>query len=299
MQRVSGEFTQCLGLRRPSPSSILRIDLGSILHNGGGNVSSGGAPSSSEELALGRLSPFLGPIDRLDVPGTTGACDFVVVEGSHQGAVIEVTDLLHSGRRELREVLRGRPELLIHSELRWTAYLYPRANVKAIERSAELTEALAEAEQLGISQLPDFRFERGNQLLAALGIEMLVGYPATPEGSSTLRLTGGSSSGSGWDGASVDVWLPQALDSDQVPSKREKLLRSGANERHLYLGLDLDKPAGRGVEIMLDVYRRPGADPLILPTVELPEEITDLWLWPLAPSPGLHKSKGAPWEVGA
>ncbi len=136
------------------------------------------------------------------------------------------------------------------------------------------------------------------KLFDDLRIDHVFGFVAKPGREGAVRATWGSSAGWGWDGAGVGQWLVgELLVSALVRSKVEKLVRSGHQPAHLYVGLDAQLPAGYGVTSALDSAVQPGGEPLALPQVPLPDGLDTLWIWPNTPEPGLRLEADGTWEI--
>ena len=73
--------------------------------------------------------------------------------------------------------------------------------------------------------------------------------------------------------------------------------RAGGDSRHLYLELDSASEVGLAIAIALDSTEHPGAAAYSLPRYEPPDDLTDLWVWPDSPVPGLHYARGKGWEI--
>jgi hypothetical protein len=76
-----------------------------------------------------------------------------------------------------------------------------------------------------------------------------------------------------------------------------KLSRAGGDTRHLYLQVDSASEAGLAIAVGLRASNSPGAAPYTLPTFEPPDYLTDLWVWPDSPGPGLHHQRDRGWEI--
>lgn len=72
--------------------------------------------------------------------------------------------------------------------------------------------------------------------------------------------------------------------------------RAGGDTRHLYLQVDSASEAGLAIAIALDASNA-GAAPYTLPAYEPPDDLTDLWVWPDCPGPGLHYERDQGWEI--
>lgn len=261
-------------------------------------MSSTGGESSSERRARRRLEPFLGPLSRLDRPGADGACDYMVESGPHSGAVLEVTEVTSALRPAQRSSLRRQPEWRIDSRLTWVVWLYPRARVASVGRSPELVDLLQVSEREGVLALPYAGMDpAARKLLRDLGIEGIQAFPASPGREGVVRMSSGGVAGSAYSGPDIDLWLADQFAAELIRGKVAELDRSGASERHLYVGADQDTPAGLGISLAIDSATWAGAAPIELPTFAPPREISSLWVWPDAPGGGLLFRRASGWEM--
>jgi hypothetical protein len=117
-------------------------------------------------------------------------------------------------------------------------------------------------------------------------VSLAMSSPA--EGVASVWLMGPSQGAAAWSGNTHDA-IEDALRGDRLTGKREKLRRSEAWERHLFIWIDgslFDANVGMTLE------DRPfdGAP-------SLPDEITTLWVAATAPEGAIvWRSSGEPWE---
>jgi hypothetical protein len=95
-----------------------------------------------------------------------------------------------------------------------------------------------------------------------------------------VMVRAGTYGGWGWDGAAVDRWLSEFLDSAQGQNKLSKLGRAQAAERHLVIVLDPFSPAGMGIPLGLTARHERGAADYAIPSLKAPDPLTHLWLLP-------------------
>ena len=131
-----------------------------------------------------------------------------------------------------------------------------------------------------------------------LGIEAVKYWDADdPVG--TVSLSAGTTGARGVQGDGVDEWLEAAFEVPSIVDHVRKLRRAGGKSRHLYLEIDSSSESGLAIALSLAASTDPGAAPYRLPAYEPPDEVTDLWVWPDCPGPGLHFKRAQGWEIVA
>jgi len=113
----------------------------------------------------------------------------------------------------------------------------------------------------------------------------------------TVRLSTGTTGAKGVQGDGVDILLDAAFQETGILEHVEKLARAGGDRRHLYLEVDSSSEVGLAIAIGLDVSSSPGAAPYRLPVHEPPAGLTDVWVWPDSPGPGLHFTRDHGFEI--
>lgn len=91
--------------------------------------------------------------------------------------------------------------------------------------------------------------------------------------------------------------MDAAFREPSVVDHVQKLVRAGGGKRHLYLQVDSASEAGLAIALALDASKDPGAAPYAMPQYGPPDDLTDLWIWPDCPGPGLHFERGQGWEI--
>jgi hypothetical protein len=116
--------------------------------------------------------------------------------------------------------------------------------------------------------------------LGSLGIESVYAVKAKAGSEGMVMVRAGTYGGWGWDGAAIDRWLDEFLDTAQGKNKLSKLGRAQAAERHLVIVLNPFSPAGMGVPLGLTARHERGAADYAIPSLTPPEPLTHLWLLP-------------------
>lgn len=167
-------------------------------------MSSSGSVTHAERRAQLRLEPFVGKLERLDVPGTEGACDFEVVGPPDRGGVVEATEWVDPARARQDGALREQIETRLGTSTAWTVRLFKTARVNQVLVDDPLGVLLMAAESRGLRNLSralgdpevDATFDR-------LRIESVNGYKPRPGSEGIVRATWGASAGWGWDGPTI------------------------------------------------------------------------------------------------
>jgi hypothetical protein len=203
-------------------------------------------------------------------------------------------DLGASAERRLSSIT------LPNSASRWLVGLAATARVNAIT-PGDLRRLLGEMEASGrrsAHNIGDYQ-DPFVARLRALGIESVyaVNTGAGSEGMVTVRA--GSYGGLGWDGAAIDRWLADLLDSGQGKNKLSKLGRAQAAERHLVIVVDPFSPAGMGIPLGLTARHERGPADYAIPSLKPPRPLTHLWLLPafMVMREALRWSRDGGWAV--
>lgn len=260
-------------------------------------MSSSGEEKPSEGRARRRLESTLGKLTRADVPGSNGLPDFQIDQPrSGQSGYVEVTSSVDKPRAVQRSGLRKAPAFSIPRRGDWQVYLRPQVDTRRLEDHKGLSAVLDEATQMvGLLTLSNASAATAS-LMQQIGIE---GVRYAPSGRTPGRvsMSQGTTAAFGIRGLDLDAWLAAKLREPHVQKRIAKLARTKADEAHLYLEVDTTGQDGLGISIALDSANDPGAAPYELPTTEPLPPVTDLWIWPDCPGPGLHFERGRGWRV--
>jgi hypothetical protein len=237
-----------------------------------------------EAYAQDRLTPLLGPLRSIDRRGgPSGLHDFEADLPDGSVAALEVTGVVDRQRLSLASAAERRLSsiTLPNSKSRWLVGLAAGARVSAI-RPDHLRRLLGEVEASGRRSAHNIGDHRDPFVarLRALGIESVYAVNAIAGSEGTLVVQAGSYGGLGWDGATIDRWLSEFLESNQGKNKLSKLGRAQAAERHLVLVLDPFSPAGMGIPLALTARHERGPANHATPSFIAPEPLTHLWLLP-------------------
>jgi hypothetical protein len=237
-----------------------------------------------EAYAHDRLTRLLGPLRRIDRRGgSPGLHDFEADLPGESVAALEVTGEVDDQRLDLAASAERRLSAITlpDSPSRWLVGLAATARVNAI-RPDDLRRLLGELEASGrynAHNIGDYR-DPFVARLQALGIESVYAWKAKAGTEGMVMVLAGSYGGLGWDGAAIDRWLGEFLDSDQGKNKLSKLGRAHAVERHLVIVLDPFSPAGMGIPLGLTARHERGVADYAIPSLLAPEPLTHLWLLP-------------------
>lgn len=237
----------------------------------------------------------MGTLEPMDVPGTSGLPDYKLI-GPGASGHLEVTSRPDKRRKMQRAAVSKRPSFPVSTSGEWTLHLRGNVDTRSLPQAPELDTVLQAAKDTGqLNTLGNCPPEAA-EAMVALGIEAArYRHASGPAG--TVRLTGGSTAASGVQGDGVDTWLEAAFMEPGVLEHVEKLRRAGGDSRHLYLQLDSASEAGLAIAIALDSTENTGAAPYTLPVFQPPDDLTDLWVWPDSPGPGLHYARDSGWEI--
>jgi hypothetical protein len=256
---------------------------------------SGSAERPEERLARRRLEPHVGPLEPNDVPGTTGLADYRIAGPGDPGHV-EVTSRPDKTRKKQQAALRRRPRFSVPSPGEWTLYLHRKVDTRALSEDPRLPQVLQAAKEAGrlitIGNCP----REIAETMSSSGIEAAT-FRASVDPVGTVWLSTGTTGARGVQGAGVDAWLRTAFQEIGIVNHVKKLTRAGGNARHLYLEVDSSSEKGLAIAIGLDASSWPGAAPYTLPVSGPPADVTDLWIWPDSPGPGLHFTRGGGWAI--
>jgi hypothetical protein len=258
-------------------------------------MSGSGEEKPEEKLARRRLEPFLGGLEPIDVPGTSGLPDYRLVGAGASGHV-EVTSRPDERRRAQRAAVRKRRTFTVPTRGEWTLHLHRDVDTRELPKAFGLERVLEAAKQAGrLIWTGNCPLEVA-ELMHSLGIEG-VSYRDAEGPTGTVSLACGSTGARGVQGNGVDTWLERAFQEHNVLDHVRKLRRAGGQSRQLYLQVDSASEAGLAIAIALDATNDAGAAPYALPAYEPPDDLTDLWVWPDSPGPGLHYERDRGWEI--
>lgn len=226
-----------------------------------------------ERAAAALLETILGArLEARDVPGAPPSThDYMVVRPGQPPAALEISTLADELRLGLTAAIAKHGLVLDTDELAssWWVELREDAQHEPYRKVPErLVKALARLEAAGIARF-DVRLGSPPEGLADIA-DLPIDYAAVSDdaGPGRVVVLQHSRSSTPWSGhASFAVEI--ALAGDRLKGERDKLRRSGTQERHLllwvdttlfdaYVGLCLDSPPEEGPQ--------------------LPPEITDLWV---------------------
>jgi hypothetical protein len=259
---------------------------------------SGTQERPEESLARRRLEPYVGSLEPADVPGTSGVPDYKIVASGAADGYLEVTSRPDKVRRQQRAALRKGRDFKVSLTGRWTLHLHRDVDTRSLASSPGLREILAAARKEDRLLTTSNGSGRVAELMHLLGIEAVKCWDADDQ-TGTVSLSTGTTGAVGVQGDGVDEWLEAAFEEPGVVDHVRKLRRAGGNSRHLYLEIDSSSESGLAIALSLDVSTDPGAAPYRLPAYEPPNDVTDLWVWPDCPGPGLHFKRDRGWEIVA
>jgi hypothetical protein len=256
-----------------------------------------------ETYARDRLAPLLGPLRRIDRPGgPPGHHDFEADLPNGSVAALEVTSEVDDQRLNLASAAERRLRSIAvpGSVFLWRVGLAATARVNAITPD-DLRRLLNDLEASGrrsAHNIGDYQ-DPFVARLRALGIESIYAVTARPGSEGMVMVQAGTYGGWGWDGAAIDRWLGEFLESDQSKNKLGKLGRSQAVERHLIIVLDPFSPAGMGIPLGLTARHERGPADYVVPSLMAPEPLSHLWLLPAftAMREALRWTRGGGWAV--
>lgn len=258
-------------------------------------MSGSGKETPDEQLARRRLEPHLGPLEPTDIPGTSGLPDYKLIRPGASGYV-EVTSRPDKRRKMQRAAVTKRPSFNVATPGDWVLYLQPKVDTRDLPNSLGLVKVLDAAKNAGRLILPSNCPVEVAEVMYSLGIEG-ASYRDVKGSTGTVYLTSGSTGGRGMQGDGVDIWLESAFEEPGILDHVEKLRRAGGDERHLFLQVDSASEDGLGIALALDASNDPGAARYMLPEYEPPSDLTDLWVWPDSPGPGLHYARVRGWRI--
>jgi hypothetical protein len=178
----------------------------------------------------------------------------------------------------------------------WTLYLHRNVDTRDVPKASGLQLVLEAAEQSDRLIAPGNCPPEVAVLMQSLGIEG-ARYRDAEGPTGSVSLTGGSTGARGVQGSGVDTWLELAFQKPSVGDHVQELRRARGDARHLYLQVDSGSEAGLAIAIALDASNDRGAAPYTLPAFDPPDDLTDLWVWPDSPGPGLHFERDRGWEL--
>lgn len=258
-------------------------------------MSGSGKETAEEKLARRRLEPHLGPLEPTDLPGTSGLPDYKL-GGPGASGHVEMTSRPDKRRKMQRAAVNKRPSFTVTTPGDWRLYLHPKVDTRDLPNAPGLGMVLDAAKEAGQLLVPGNCPPEVAEVMHSLGIEGA--RHREVEGSTgTVSLTGGSTGARGIQGDGVDTWLESAFREPGILDHVEKLRRAGGDSRHLFLHVDSASEAGLGIALALDASNYPGAAPYRLPAYEPPDDLTDLWVWPDSPGPGLHYVRDHGWRM--
>ncbi len=257
-------------------------------------MSGSGQEGPEEKLARRRLEPHVGPLETADVPGTSGLPDYRLI-GLGASGHVEVTSRPDKRRKVQRAAIIKRRAFTVPTPGEWTLYLHRNVDTRDVPIARGLKTVLDAAKQAGRLIAPGNCPLEVADLMHSLGIEGAT-YRYAEGTTGTVNLTGGGTGAAGVQGSGVDTWLEVAFQEPSVLDHVQKLRRAGGDTRHLYLQVDSASEAGLAIAIALDASND-GAAPYTLPAYEPPDDLTDLWVWPDCPGPGLHYERDQGWEI--
>lgn len=258
-------------------------------------MSGSGKETADEKLARRRLEPYLGALEPTDLPGTSGLPDYKLKSPTASGHV-EVTSRPDKRRRMQRAAIHKRPTFQVNTPGDWRLHLYPQVDTRELPNARGLETVLNAAKHAGRLLMAGNCHPDVAKVMHSLGIEGAT-YRATGGSIGTVTVTGGSTGAIGTQGDGVDKWLEAAFQEPGILDHVEKLRRAGGDRRHLFLHVDSTSEAGLGIGLALEASTNPGAAPYRLPTFEPPDDVTDLWVWPDSPGPGLHYARQHGWRM--
>ena len=250
-----------------------------------------------EEWARTLVSAVLRvPVEQYDDGSLPGMHDLRILRGNADEA-LEVTAAADPDSIQLWKLVNGTDERWIEPGLRggWRVELVPTANAKKLRR--DLPSLLAELERQRVDRLEtEHAMSAQGEMARALGIvaasqgdtqypgsiyvlidQETRNYPAVASGSPR----------------SVASWISAFLGAPERSDVRTKLARSGATRRHVFILVSAFSTAPASLVTVLLHNDEPHG----LPPLQLPPEITDVWIastWALGS--GLRWSLEGGWQ---
>jgi hypothetical protein len=207
--------------------------------------------------------------------------DLDILYADRAAGAVEVTSAADGESMAVWRALNPPDERWIEPSINggWMVTVRPMARTKRIK--AELPTLLRALETQGITRLDSddfFDMRRSNEALHATDLGVACAHQSGTDfpGSIYITIELADDRMGGWvadTGDAIAEWLGPFLAHDDRRGDRDKLMRSGASERHLFVHLPTFAEAPFGVTDPL--MRNDGPLPTIDPS--LPDEVTHVW----------------------
>jgi hypothetical protein len=223
-----------------------------------------------------------------DDNSTDGMPDIRIDYSDGRRGYVEVTTDIDRPYAQMTSILRkkgdGLPRELLVPQLRQVWYLGLSGRARHAQLDGELPALLAELEEAGVTpRVVSGAQELANsdnthlRRLAELGVVDVSARPTKDMGGErepgrVLMFAAGASGPAEVEEMAFISWINDLLASKPLESKRAKLARTKAAERHLFLGISYTTDWAGFLPLTMGQTAVPHTAP------SLPEEITHLWL---------------------
>ncbi len=218
-----------------------------------------------------------------------GMVDIRVDYADRPSGYVEVWTEIEPGYAATHSRLMGPsrqlPHELLMTALRrdWFVTVSGASDLRRLEAEIEDLVGSLETSGLTFETVADLRVlnthpDPNVNRLVALGVVMLSSRPATMPDHGAVRLSPPGIEGPvhiRWE--PVLDWIANTLVSPQLNDVRSKLARTGADERHAFLGISFSSPGDVYFALSMEEHSLPREPP------KLPDEITHLWLMQAPP----------------
>ncbi len=239
---------------------------------------------SEEQVVAATIAATLGlRVEQHDDGSRSSMHDLNIMTADHGQAAVEVTAAADPDSIQLWKLINGRQGRWTEPNLQggWMLYLKPTARAKRL--LTELPAFLRELEGRGITGIAD-QWHRQEVAASVEGraraLGILSGRQSGTDFPGSIYLTieqPGERTGGVVDstGSAVTGWVCDFLMDPHQSDVLDKLARSGASERHVFILVPSFSTAPLGV---MDMLWRDKDD--VVPTLspELPQQVTHVWL---------------------
>jgi hypothetical protein len=245
-------------------------------------------PVGDLELTAGRIVARLtGQRVYLQDDGSSdGMVDVRIEYANREPAYLEVTTDIEHGYAAMWSGLMKSgqiPQVVTMPSLhrQWSVTLSGAIQRRSLD--AELEELLANMEACGLTYQQVAAVENltatanaSVRRLLDLGVVKLSSAPAQSGPVGALLYPDGITAPAVASWKPFLDWISETLESPKLADVRNKLMRTRAAERHVFLGITFSSPSAVYFALTVDEKGLPGMAPI------LPPEITHLWLWNIA-----------------
>jgi hypothetical protein len=245
------------------------------------------SPIGDLEWKVGRVvARFTGePVYLQDDGSRDGMVDIKIAYSDRQAAYLEVTSNLEPGYAAIwSELMKGGqiPQITTMANLRrkWSITLSGASHQHWRPLHAELPVLLANLEANGmtfqrVATVETLKATQDSSVIRLLkfGVVQLCSAPSEAGQGAAAEYPAGISGPTARSWPTFLDWVSETLASAKLANKRDKLIKTGAPERHIFIGITYTSPE----EVFFGLTVGEQGLPTAAPT--LPPEITHLWLW--------------------